>query len=116
MDRDAAVPIVQIDADVLVRPAVVDFIEFATRSENMDLKLEAVTVASGSPLVGQAIKDSGIRQELDIIIVAIKRADGKMEFNPNPNSVLREADCLIALGRPEQLKLLEKITSENGAE
>ncbi len=103
-------------AQAMLRPAVVDFIEFATRSENMDLKLEEVKVGSGSPLVGRAIKDSGIRQKLDIIIVAIKRADGKMEFNPNPNSILREADCLIALGRPEQVKLLEKITSANGAD
>ncbi len=103
-------------AQAMLRPTVVDFIEFATRSENIELKLEEVKVGSGSPLVGRAIKDSGIRQTLDIIIVAIKRADGKMEFNPNPNSILREADCLIALGRPEQVKLLEKITSANGAD
>ena len=102
-------------AQAMLRPAVVDFIEFATQSENMDLKMEEVTMAKGSSLVGRAIKDSGIRQDLDIIVVAIKHADGKMEFNPNPGSILREADCLIALGRPEQMKLLEKITSANDA-
>ena len=94
---------------------MVDFIEFATQSENMDLKMEEVTIGKGSSLVGRAIKDSGIRQDLDIIVVAIKHADGKMEFNPNPGAILREADCLIALGRPEQVKLLEKITSDKGA-
>ena len=97
-------------AQAMLRPAVVDFIEFATQSENMELQMEEVTIKQGSSLAGLAIRDCGIRQDLGIIIVAIKRGNGKMEFNPNPAAVLNEGDCLIALGQPKQLKALEEIT------
>ncbi len=98
-------------AQAVLRPAVVDFIEFATQSENLELKMEEVTINSGSSLAGQAINKSGIRQDLGIIIVAIKRSDGRMEFNPSPESILHGGDCLIALGQPAQLKVLEEITN-----
>lgn len=98
-------------AQAVLRPAVVDFIEFATQSENLELKMEEVTINAGSSLAGLAINQCGIRQDLGIIIVAIKRSDGKMEFNPSPESVLHEGDCLIALGQPAQLKVLEEITN-----
>ncbi|MGA2192766.1 MAG: potassium channel protein [Nitrospirota bacterium] len=97
-------------AQAVLRPAVVDFLEFATQSENLDLKLEEISIGPESSMAGLAINQSGIRQDLGIIIVAIKRADGKMEFNPSPTSVLHGGDRLIALGQPEQMKVLEEIT------
>jgi len=97
-------------AQAVLRPAVLDFIEFATQTENIDLQMEEVTIKKGSSLAGLKLNQCGIRQDLGIIIVAIKRADGKMEFNPSPTSVLNEGDCLIALGHPSQLKTLEDIT------
>ena len=97
-------------AQAVLRPAVVDFIEFATRSENMELRMEELTIRAGSKLSGLAINQCGIRQDLGIIIVAIKRIEGHMEFNPSPAAVLNEGDCLIALGQPDRLKVLEEIT------
>jgi voltage-gated potassium channel len=94
-------------AQAVIRPAVLDFLEFATSSENMDLNMEEVSILPGSLMAGKKIKDSGIRQELDIIIVAIKKATGAMNFNPSPGGVLEEGDVLIALGRPDMLRRLE---------
>jgi len=68
--------------------------------------MEEATIGKGSSLAGMAINQCGIRRELGIIIVAIKRASGKMEFNPHPEAVLQEGDCLIALGQTSQLKVL----------
>lgn len=98
-------------AQAVLRPNVMDFIEFATQAENLELKMEEVTIGKGSSLAGLAISQSGIRQELGIIIVAIKHSGGKMEFNPSPSAVLNRGDCLIALGQPSQLKMLEEITA-----
>ncbi len=97
-------------AQAVLRPNVVDFIEFATQSENIDLKMEEVTINKGSALGGMALKQSGIRQDLGIIIVAIKRVDGTMDFNPSPVSIINEGDCLIALGQPDRLKALDELT------
>jgi len=97
-------------AQAVIRPAVLDFLEFATSSENMDLNIEEVGISPGSSMAGKKIKDSGIRQKLDIIVVAIKKATGAMNFNPSPDSVLEGGDVLIALGRPEMLRRLEDMT------
>jgi voltage-gated potassium channel len=72
-------------AQAVLRPNVMDFIELATRSEHLELQIEETEIRAGSPLGGRTLKESRIRQELGIIIiVAIKKPDGKMIFNPLP--------------------------------
>jgi voltage-gated potassium channel len=93
----------------VLRPAVMDFIELATRKEHMELQIEEAEIAGGSSLIGQSLKDSQLRQELGIIIVAIKKPDGKMVFNPPPETVISAADILITLGHRQQLDRLEEL-------
>ena len=54
-------------------------------------------------------KDSGLRQKLDLILVAIKRADGEMLFNPTLETLILAGDTLIALGLRRNLEALEKL-------
>src|SRR5207302_5399931 len=65
-------------AQAVLRPTVVDFIELATRTEHIDLQLEETNVAAGSPLAGASLKDSRLRADLKVIIVAIKKKGGHM--------------------------------------
>lgn len=91
-----------------LRPAVVDFVHFATSSEHLELSMEQVHVPEQSPLAGQSLIDAGIRQKYGVIIVAIKRADGEMEFNPAPESIIRTGDELVVLGQLTSVKALEE--------
>lgn len=91
-----------------LRPAVVDFVRLATSSEHLELSIEQVHVRDDSGLAGKSIVDAGIRQKYGVIIVAIKRADGAMEFNPAPEAVMRPGDELVVLGRPESVKEMEE--------
>lgn len=91
-----------------LRPAVVDFVQLATSSGHLELSMEQVHVREKSGLVGKSIVDAGIRQRFGVIVVAIKRADGAMEFNPAPESAIRAGDELVVLGRPEHVKALEE--------
>lgn len=90
-----------------LRPAVIDFIELATQSESLGLQMEEILVPGSSPLIGQNLKDSNIRSGLDIIIVAIKKRSGHMEFNPSATTVIGEGDRMIAIGETNQLQKLE---------
>ncbi|HDH05321.1 MAG TPA: TrkA family potassium uptake protein, partial [Nitrospirae bacterium] len=96
-------------AHSLLKPAVVDFIEFATKSENLELQMEEVRVKESSNIVGKTLHKCGIRKDLGVIIVAIKRESGEMEFNPTSTSLIKKGDILIAMGKSEQLKSLEKL-------
>jgi voltage-gated potassium channel len=96
-------------AQAVLRPNVVDFIELATRTEHLELQIEETQVAEGSRLAGATLRDSQLRKEMGIILVAIKKQTGEMLFNPSPDTVLRAGDTLITLGHREQLDQLEKL-------
>jgi voltage-gated potassium channel len=94
-------------AQTALRPAVVDFVQLATSSENLDLNFEQVHVAERSSLAGQNLLDAGLRQRFGVVVVGIRRADGQMEFNPEPDTTIRAGDDLVVLGRAASLKDLE---------
>jgi len=87
----------------LLRPAVYDFVDIATQGGALELMFEELAVGDTAGVAGKAIKDSGIRQQYDVIVIAIKKPDGRMVFNPGPDVVLARDDVLIALGDREQL-------------
>jgi voltage-gated potassium channel len=94
-------------AQTALRPAVVDFVELATSSENLELAMEQVTVAQGSSLAEHSIVDANLRQRFGVIVVGIQREDRRMEFNPEPGTAIRAGDKLVVLGRPDSLRELE---------
>lgn len=96
-------------AHTVIKPAVVDFIEFATRSGNIDLQMEEIAVKDGSKIAGMTLDECGIGRELGIIIVAIQRAGGEMKFNPTFRTTIKPGDILIALGETSKLKRLEEM-------
>lgn len=101
-------------AEAILRPNVVTFLELAMK-EDVDLSMEEIPVAASSSLVGMALKDSGIRQQLNIIVVAIKRADGEMIYNPSPGAQIASGDTLIALGMRKSLDSLEAMAKVDKA-
>ena len=94
-------------AQTAIRPAVVDFVELATSSENLELAMEQVKIQEGSPLAAHSILDANLRQRFGVIVVAIQRDDQRMEFNPEPTAPIRRGDKLVVLGPPESLRRLE---------
>ena len=94
-------------AHTILKPAVVDFIEFATKSGNIDLQMEEVTIQGASELSGLTLDECGIGRELGIIIVAIKNGSGELKFNPTFRSTINTGDTLIALGEISKMKILE---------
>jgi voltage-gated potassium channel len=97
-------------AHTVLKPAVVDFIEFATKSGNIDLQMEEVTIQEASHLSGLTLDECGIGRELGIIIVAIKNGNGELKFNPTFRTTIHAGDTLIALGEISKLKTLEDMT------
>ena len=96
-------------AQTIIRPTVTDFLDLAVNSETMDLKMEELSVGEGSRLNGLNLIDSKIRKEMDIIIVAIRKRDGKMNFNPSSQALIESGDTLIAMGRTVDLDRLAEI-------
>jgi voltage-gated potassium channel len=87
----------------ILRPTVTDFLELALSAEGMELSMEEVCIPRNSRLAGLEVMDSGVRSNYDLIIVAIKRADGTMIFNPAPQQTFQGGDTLVAIGAVENI-------------
>jgi len=100
-------------AQTIVKPAVTDFLELTVHNKDIELKLEELLVGKGSRLNGVTLVDSGIRQETNIIILAIRKKDGEMSFNPSSQTRIESGDTLISLGYSDDLERLSKMLSGN---
>lgn len=96
-------------AQSLLRPTVLDFIETIVHDKEMELRLEETEVALGSSLDGVNLASSGLRRDLNLIILAIKGATGAMEFNPSFKTEIKAGDTLVVLGHKPDLDKLKVI-------
>ena len=99
-------------AQTFMRPNVVDFFDTAMNQQR-PLEIEEVKVQKGARFAGQTLEGSRIRQELGVIVLAIKGEDTAMRFNPPPDEVIQVGDHLIVMGDPDGLRRLEDSASEH---
>ena len=96
-------------AHAILRPTVIDFLDSAFVDESVDIHIEEIPVKASSDLVDITLQDSGIRQNLNLIIIAIKKADGSMLFNPLAQTKIGADDTVIVVGENKSLLKLEKL-------
>jgi voltage-gated potassium channel len=96
-------------AHAILRPTVIKFLELAFTDESTDIMMEEIRVRSTSSLLNVALKDSGIRQRLDLIILTIKKADGQLIFNPKADTRIETDDTLVVVGQAKSVNQLEKM-------
>ena len=94
-------------AQTALRPAVVDFVQIATSSENLELNMEQVKISEGASLAGRSLVEANLRQKFGVVVVGIQRSTGTMEFNPPPDAVMRAGDHLVVLGHLDNVRDLE---------
>ena len=100
-------------AQSLLRPHVVQFLDFTTKDIGMDIAIEQVRVADSSEMVSRSIRDMQIGRDVGVIVMAIRRADGQMLFNPPADTAVRGGDYLIVMGRQENLRALESLLADH---
>jgi voltage-gated potassium channel len=87
-------------ARALLKPAIADFME-SIAAESLDLVFEEIAVDAGSPYAGKRIGETKLTRELGLIVVAIRRKDGRLIFNPGPDEAVSDGDLLTVIGRAE---------------
>lgn len=88
---------------MLVRPDVGDFLDEISQAGGLELLLEQVPVAEGSPLVGQTLEGAELGNRLGVTVVACKTPDGGLNTRPGAEMRLLADSQIIALGTREQL-------------
>jgi voltage-gated potassium channel len=96
-------------AQSLLRPHVVQFLDFTTKEVGEDVSIEQVKVAEYSSMVNRTIKEMQLGKEVGVIVMAIRKSNGEMMFNPPAETAVRGGDYLIVMGRPGNLRSLENL-------
>ena len=99
-------------AQSLLRPHVVQFLDFTTKDIGMDIAIEQVRVSENSEMVSRSIRDMQLGRDVGVIVMAIRRGDGTMMFNPPADTTVHGGDYLIVMGRQENLAALETLLAE----
>lgn len=96
-------------ASVLLRPSVVSFLDIATRSSELSLRMEQTAIRPDSALRGKTLAEARIPQATGLIVIALKKGgeeEGRFVFNPVADTRLEEGDELIVLGKADQISRL----------
>jgi voltage-gated potassium channel len=100
-------------AHSFLRPNVLDFIEIAMlQNQELGLEIEEILVGAKSPFAQKTVRDSHIRQELDVIVLAIKRPGQQMLFNPKSDDMIKSGDQIVVMGQPGRLRKLEEMAKQ----
>ena len=96
-------------AHAILRPNVIHFLELAFTDDGTDINVEEIPVNVSSKLVNVSLQESGLRQNFDLIIISIRKADGAMCFNPKASHRFEAGDTVIAVGSGNGLMQAAKI-------
>lgn len=87
----------------VLSPTLMEFMDLVIHREHLELIMEEFRVTSESAMAGSSIEEAGIRSRYGLIVVAIKRPDGPMLFNPEVGEKMAPGDVLVLLGPEDQV-------------
>lgn len=99
-------------AALLIRPAVISFLDVITRAGDVTLDLEEVVISQHSQLAGMKLLEAKIPEQTGLVILALRRkGEENFKFNPSSNEVLNIGDTMVVLGTNEQVDHLNAMVN-----
>jgi voltage-gated potassium channel len=96
-------------ADALLRPHVVEFLDFAASNTASRVSTEQLCVAPKTAFAGKTLGQLSDLRNSGVIVLAIRNQRGETIFNPPAESEIAAGDFLIVMGEQPGLQKLEQI-------
>jgi voltage-gated potassium channel len=97
-------------ASLVMKPDVMEFIDFITAEGGDNINLEEITFDSVSEdLKNKTLKDLAIRNKSGANVVGFKTAAGEYLVNPSADTQIIPQSKIFVLGTPDQIKKLKDI-------
>ncbi|MBV8116318.1 MAG: potassium channel protein [Silvibacterium sp.] len=96
-------------ADALLRPHVVEFLDFTRSNVGPRVTMEQVRVSPQRAFTPKTLGELLEPRKSDVIVLAIRRQAGETIFNPPPQSEIAPGDFLIVMGERSSLQKLEQV-------
>ena len=96
-------------AALATRPVTSDFLDMVMHGESLEFSLNEVTIPDNSPLINKTISEAEIRHKSGALVLAIRRADGTFDLQPDSSSPIEKGDTFVVIGTQEQAVELDKM-------
>lgn len=96
-------------ADALLRPHVVEFLDFARSNLGQEITMEEVCVSANGEPHRRTLGDLLKPRNTGAIVLAIRQQRGETIFNPSPDVEISAGDFLIVMGKRSSLQELEQV-------
>jgi len=98
-------------AQSILRPHVFEFLDVTGTASAIGLNvgMDQVEIGPASPMAGKSLQDLQLRRDLGVIVLAIRRGSGEMQFNPPAAAVIGGGDTLIVMGGFDSVRKLEQV-------
>jgi voltage-gated potassium channel len=93
-----------------MQPHVAEFVDVVMHDGSVEFRLEEFAVGPTSPLAGQTLRQTHIRDTTGALVLAVRHQSGEFSTNPGPETRIAAGDILIAIGTPDQLSQLQDLS------
>ena len=91
-------------ASMITKPSTVELMELFVGRNVLDVEVDEMQLSADCPLVGQMVSETLVRRRHGLLVVAVKRADGQMVFNPDADFTFFAQDTIVVMGKPQDIK------------
>jgi len=99
-------------ADVILRPAIVDFVEMAQKG--VELEMDQLTLKAGSGMIGRTLRELALPTRVGGMVAAVARADGTVVYNPGPDFTLSPGETLVLIGKRGVASAIQELEGAAG--
>ncbi len=97
-------------ASELIRPEVVRFLDVMLR-DRRGVRIDEVAVPTGSRYDGITLRDSGIRADANVSVIAVRDEDGSYAYGPEADFTVRAGMTLVVIGEIEDVARLRQLAA-----
>ncbi len=97
-------------ASVMVRPAVVTFLDKMLRDPQETTRIGEITVRAGSDIADKTLGEVRLGERTSVLVVAVKMPDGeKFRYRPAPETRLVPGTVVVLMGEVANMKKAEAL-------
>jgi voltage-gated potassium channel len=95
-------------SQIILKPTISKILDFARQRGQFELNIDEFEIPNHNNMIGQSIRECRIRDEYNIIIIAIEKQDGSIITNPGPNYTFQAMDKIVMIANEGELESLFK--------
>lgn len=99
-------------ASEILRPNVTEFLDMMLRDPQHVLRIEEAVVHEQTTFAGKTLGEAALRRVADVLVVAVRAADGTYRFNPGAETPLQVGSTIIVLGARDEIGKLRGVMAD----